>query len=178
MLKAEHPLNAAYRQTGTYWEMVYSMVRHGIVHPAFWLENNGEGLFLFVKVEPFLAQLREAGQPTAFRNAEWVARSARTGQPIYERIKARVAQMARPRGAEAPAAPGIAAVVLDFDGLIVDTETPIFEAWLAAYRRRGRSLGARRVAARPRHARGLRPARAPRRAPRRARSTARLSSRR
>jgi HAD superfamily hydrolase (TIGR01509 family) len=35
----------------------------------------------------------------------------------------------------------IAAVVLDFDGLIVDTETPIFEAWLAAYRRRGHSVG-------------------------------------
>jgi HAD superfamily hydrolase (TIGR01509 family) len=39
------------------------------------------------------------------------------------------------------AAPAIAAVVLDFDGLIVDTETPIFEAWLAAYRRRGCSVG-------------------------------------
>jgi HAD superfamily hydrolase (TIGR01509 family) len=37
--------------------------------------------------------------------------------------------------------PAIAAVVLDFDGLIVDTETPIFEAWLAAYRRRGCSVG-------------------------------------
>ncbi len=37
--------------------------------------------------------------------------------------------------------PRIAAVVLDFDGLIVDTETPIFEAWLAAYRRRGQPLG-------------------------------------
>ena len=35
----------------------------------------------------------------------------------------------------------IAAVVLDFDGLIVDTETPIFEAWLGAYRRRGQPLG-------------------------------------
>jgi HAD superfamily hydrolase (TIGR01509 family) len=40
-----------------------------------------------------------------------------------------------------PLPPGIAAVVLDFDGLIVDTETPIFEAWLAAYRRRGQSVG-------------------------------------
>jgi HAD superfamily hydrolase (TIGR01509 family) len=38
-------------------------------------------------------------------------------------------------------APRIAAVVLDFDGLIVDTETPIFEAWRAAYRRRGCSVG-------------------------------------
>jgi HAD superfamily hydrolase (TIGR01509 family) len=35
----------------------------------------------------------------------------------------------------------VAAVVLDFDGLIVDTETPIFEAWLAAYRRHDQPLG-------------------------------------
>jgi len=98
VLKPEHPLNAAYRQTATYWEMVYSMVRHGIVHAGFWLENNGEGLFLFVKVEPFLEQIRAAGQPTAFRNAEWVARECPDGQPIHERIKARVAQMAAARG--------------------------------------------------------------------------------
>jgi putative hydrolase of the HAD superfamily len=46
-------------------------------------------------------------------------------------------------GAEASVlpGPGIAAVVLDFDGLIVDTETPIFEAWRAAYQRRGCSIG-------------------------------------
>jgi HAD superfamily hydrolase (TIGR01509 family) len=34
----------------------------------------------------------------------------------------------------------VRAVVLDFDGLIVDTETPIFEAWFEAYRRRGQVL--------------------------------------
>jgi hypothetical protein len=98
VLRAEHPLNAAYRQTGTYWEMVYSFVRHGIVHPAFWLENNGEGLFLFAKIEPFLAPVRESGNPAAFRNAEWVARECPEGQAIYERIKARVAKMAAARG--------------------------------------------------------------------------------
>jgi len=97
VLKAEHPLNAPYRQTGTYWEMVYSFARHGIVHPAFWLENNGEGLFLFAKVEPYLAQVRAAGAQTAFRNAEWVARECPEGRPIYERIKARVAKMAAAR---------------------------------------------------------------------------------
>jgi hypothetical protein len=77
--------------------MVYSMVRHGIVHPGFWLENNGEGLFLFAKVEPFLEKLRAAGQPTAFRSAEWVARECPEGRPIYGRIKARIAQMAAAR---------------------------------------------------------------------------------
>jgi HAD superfamily hydrolase (TIGR01509 family) len=33
------------------------------------------------------------------------------------------------------------AVILDFDGLIVDTETPIFEAWRTVYGRRGQKLG-------------------------------------
>jgi HAD superfamily hydrolase (TIGR01509 family) len=33
------------------------------------------------------------------------------------------------------------AVILDFDGLIVDTETPIFEAWRTVYGRRGHELG-------------------------------------
>ena len=63
-------------------------------------ENNGEGLFLFVKVEPFLEKLRAAGQPTAFRNAEWVARECPDGRLVYERIKARVAQMRGAPGAE------------------------------------------------------------------------------
>ena len=98
VLKGDHPLNAAYRQTGTYWEMIYSFVRHGIVHPAFWLENNGEGLFLLAKVEPFLGKLREAGFPAAFRNAEWVAHECPVGRPIYERIKTRVAKLAAARG--------------------------------------------------------------------------------
>ncbi len=97
LTKPDHPLNAAYRQTGTYWEMVYSFVRHGIVHPAFWLENNGEGLFLFAKVEPFLAKIRDEGNPVAFRNAEWVARECPDGRALYERIKARVAKMAAAR---------------------------------------------------------------------------------
>src|SRR5262245_2437601 len=34
----------------------------------------------------------------------------------------------------------IAAVVFDFDGLILDTETPIFDAWRQAYREHGCEL--------------------------------------
>jgi hypothetical protein len=94
ILKSDHPLNAPYRQVGTYWEMVYSIVRHGIVHPAFWIENNGEGLFLLAKVDPWLAELREAAGPQVLRNAEWVARECPDGRPVYERIKARVQKMA------------------------------------------------------------------------------------
>jgi HAD superfamily hydrolase (TIGR01509 family) len=34
----------------------------------------------------------------------------------------------------------VAAAILDFDGLIVDTETPIFDAWFEAYREHGHEL--------------------------------------
>jgi len=39
-----------------------------------------------------------------------------------------------------PFPPPIQAILLDFDGLILDTETPIFEAWQGAYRRHGHEL--------------------------------------
>jgi HAD superfamily hydrolase (TIGR01509 family) len=34
----------------------------------------------------------------------------------------------------------VRAVILDFDGLIVDTETPIFDSWFEAYREHGHEL--------------------------------------
>jgi hypothetical protein len=98
VLAPQHPLNAAYRQVGSYWEMVYSFARYGIVHPAFWLETNGEGLYLFAKVEPFLGELRQLSGPAVYRNAEWVAHECPDGAPVFERIKARVAKLAAARG--------------------------------------------------------------------------------
>jgi hypothetical protein len=91
--RADHPLNRAYRQTTGYWEMVYSMARHGVIHAEFLVENNGEGLFLFARVEPYLAQIREASSPRAFRNTEWVARQTETGRTMMEGFRARVAKM-------------------------------------------------------------------------------------
>jgi HAD superfamily hydrolase (TIGR01509 family) len=47
---------------------------------------------------------------------------------------------ARPRGRPPSTTATLGALILDFDGLIVDTETPIFEAWRAAFARRGQEL--------------------------------------
>jgi len=89
--KADHPLNAAYRQVGSYWEMVYGFARHGIVHPDFWLESNGEGLFLFARVAPYLDQIRKEFNPASYRNAEWIAKECAEGRRIFamytERVK-------------------------------------------------------------------------------------------
>jgi hypothetical protein len=83
----EHPLNIAYRQTAGYWEMVYGIARHGIVPADFLVENNGEGLFLFARVEPYVEKIRQAGFPRAFRSAEWVATNCDTGIAMMEGLR-------------------------------------------------------------------------------------------
>jgi hypothetical protein len=90
--KPEHPLNAPFRQVATYWEMVYGMVRHGIVHAKYFVESNGEGLLLFAKVAPYLADYRRDYAATAFRNAEWVAAETQAGRAFLQRFTARVQQ--------------------------------------------------------------------------------------
>jgi len=87
---AGHELNAPYRQLGTYWEMVYGLVRHGIVHPEFFMETNGEGLFMFARIEPYLEQLRKDYNPALLRNTEWVAKETERGRQLLVMFKARV----------------------------------------------------------------------------------------
>ena len=89
----EHPLNVAFRQTAGYWEMVYGMARHGIIHPDFLVENNGEGLFLYARIEPYLAAFRQAASPRSFRNAEWVAINCETGRVLMEGYRTRIKRM-------------------------------------------------------------------------------------
>ncbi|MEO6595125.1 MAG: hypothetical protein ABIP94_10275 [Planctomycetota bacterium] len=90
ILQPDHPLNRAYRQTGTYWEMVYGMAKHGVVNAEFLLESNGEGLLLFARIEPYLAAIRKATSPRAFSKAEWVASSCDLGRAIMETFRGRV----------------------------------------------------------------------------------------
>jgi hypothetical protein len=97
LVKVDHPLNVAYRQVTTYWEMVYGMVRHGIVHAEYFLETNGEGLFVFAKLAPHLERLRTEHTPNVLRNAEWVARECPPGQKIFETVSARVRRLAEAR---------------------------------------------------------------------------------
>jgi hypothetical protein len=93
--KPDHPSNAAWRQVSTYWEMVYGMVKHGVVQPEYFMESNGEGLLVFVKAEPWLAQYRKEVNPLAFQNAEWVATHTDRGRKVAEIFrKRREAQLA------------------------------------------------------------------------------------
>lgn len=93
IVKSDHPLNAAFRQTSSYWEMVYAMAKHGIVHPDFLLESASEGLLLYARVEGFLADFRKGWNPGAFTNAEWIANNCDAGKRLLERFRARVAKL-------------------------------------------------------------------------------------
>ncbi len=87
--KSDSALNAAYRQVSTYWEMAYGMAKHGVLHADFMLESNSEGIFLFARVEPYLADFRELN-PNAFRNTEWVATECDVGRRMLDHYRARV----------------------------------------------------------------------------------------
>ena len=90
--QSDHELNQAWRQLSGYWEMVYGIARNGIVNPDYWVENNGEGLFFYAKVAPYLAQMRE-DSPLALQNVEWAATQTERGRQFMEYISAVVKKM-------------------------------------------------------------------------------------
>lgn len=90
VLKRDHPLNSAFRQVMTYWEMVYGMVKWGILHADFTLESSSEGLLLYARAEPYVEQMRAQDNPSYFVNAEWVGKNTDSGRKALERYRARV----------------------------------------------------------------------------------------
>ncbi len=89
----QHPLNAAWRQVSSYFEMAYGMARHGIAHADYLAENTGEGMFLYVKVHPHLERFRKEMSPTAFRNAEWLVANSESAKRMFELVQTRVRKM-------------------------------------------------------------------------------------
>ena len=97
----DHELNRPFRQVSTFWEMAYGMVKHGIVNAEYFLESNGEGFFLFSKIQPYLEAYRREVSALAFRNAEWVAVQSPEGRAVFAAIQARVKKLAEARLASA-----------------------------------------------------------------------------
>ncbi len=90
--KFDHPMNAAFRQVSSYWEMVYSFGKHEIVNVDFLAENSGEGMLLFAKFAPYLERFRKEVSPTAFQNAEWMTKASEVAKQRFSMMKMRVEQ--------------------------------------------------------------------------------------
>ena len=96
----QHPDNAAWRQVSSYFEYAFGFARHGIVPPDFLAEYNGEGLLLYAKIEPFLAQFRAEIAPTAFGNSEWIVQNSAFARGRLELFRKRLAAQQAPGAAD------------------------------------------------------------------------------
>jgi len=89
-----HEHNPAFRQVSSYFEMSFGLARRGAVNAELLAEWCGEGLLLFAKIHPYLAEFREKVSPTAFSNAEWVALHTDYGRARFALFQKRFAAQA------------------------------------------------------------------------------------
>jgi len=60
-----------YRMVVSYWDMAASLVNNGAIDEKMFNEANGEHIFVFSKVEPFLADIRSTNDlPEYLKNLE------------------------------------------------------------------------------------------------------------
>jgi hypothetical protein len=98
VLKSDHQLNVAYRQVTTYWEMAYALCRHGTLNPDLLLASSEEGMFLFARLEPYVAEIRAAGNPRQLRATEWMATETDAGRTSMEYQRPRAKKLLAARG--------------------------------------------------------------------------------
>jgi hypothetical protein len=59
------------RMVTSYWDMAAALVNHGAIDADMFADTAGEHIFVFAKIQPILADLRERFQnPKAFANLE------------------------------------------------------------------------------------------------------------
>lgn len=69
-----------YRMVVSYWEMAASLVNHGAIDPEMFNDANGEHIFVYAKIEPFLPALRAEMGPKFLEHLEKVIKE----MPDYE----------------------------------------------------------------------------------------------
>ena len=100
--------SAYYRMVSSYWDMAASFVNHGAIDEQMFFDTNGEGVVVFAKIQPFLAEIREVSQtPQYLRQLEdLVLRMPDAAERlplIRERMKQMAAKVAEKRAAKAEA---------------------------------------------------------------------------
>ena len=97
--------NGWFRQVLGYWGMAGSFVSHGVLSEELFFEASfcGEMFVIFLKLEPFLEEVREKTQnPTLLVNLEKLVRSE-AGKDRYATVSRNVANMRKARAERAKA---------------------------------------------------------------------------
>ena len=88
--------NAYFRMVTSYWEMAASFVTQGILNEGSYIKASGEGLFVWIKISPFVEELRTVFKnPMFLQNLEilagkQIAFMEENAPGAYEAFKARV----------------------------------------------------------------------------------------
>lgn len=94
--------SAYLRMVTTYWDMACSFVNHGAIDADMFNDANGEQIFVFAKLQPFLAEIRaNNGNPNAFRNMEQAVTAMPHAEERLAAARARSKAIAQARAAAA-----------------------------------------------------------------------------
>ena len=84
--------NSGYlRMVISYWDMAASLVNNGAIDEQMFNDANGEHLFVFAKIEPILAELRQQwNQPEMLKHYETLVRRIPNNEEILAGIRERI----------------------------------------------------------------------------------------
>jgi hypothetical protein len=84
--------NSGYlRMVISYWDMAASLVNNGAIDEQMFNDANGEHLFVFAKIEPILADLRNQwNQPDMLKHYETLVRRVPNNEQILAGIRERI----------------------------------------------------------------------------------------
>jgi len=99
-----------YRMVVSYWDMACSFVNNGAIDAQMFNDANGEHIFVYAKMEPFLEALRaETGNPEYLAHLEKVVKAIPNYEPrivaVRERIQ-KIVELSQQRAAAQAAAAG------------------------------------------------------------------------
>lgn len=79
-----------YRMVLSYWDMAASLVNNGAIDPVMFNDANGEHIFVYAKLEPFLPALREQMGPQFLAHLEKLVKSIPDHEQHITRIRERM----------------------------------------------------------------------------------------
>jgi hypothetical protein len=83
-----------YRMVISYWDMACSLVNNGAIDAQMFNDANGEHLFVYAKLEPFLPALREEmGNPNFLAHLEKVVKECPDHETKIANIRTRMAKL-------------------------------------------------------------------------------------
>jgi hypothetical protein len=99
VLRSEH--SAYYRMVTSFWDMAASFVNNGAIDEKMFNDANGEQIFVFARLEPFLAEYRaKAGQPHYLAQLEQLIMRMPNAQERLAHMRERIRAMAAARAAQ------------------------------------------------------------------------------